>query len=365
MRIGVDCHVLSGKFQGSRTYMANLYQAVLDLRPTHDFIFFGHWREGKFFGEGHDHVDYPSESRWKRLTYQTAPLARRYRLEALHCNYISPLLLPAKSVLTVHDLLFETHPQFFDRSQLLRNKFLIRRSARKAGQIHTVSEFSRQALIDIYRLPEESVFVVPDGVDLKKFSPGDKRSAAARVFEKYRIRDYVLSVGRLEPRKNHVNLLRAYALLKSRKEEVGPLVFVGQKDFGFHELFEMISKLGLDKDVRILERVDDAVLPDVYRAARIFVYPSYAEGFGIPPLEAMACEIPVVASCASAIREVTGDACLHVNPASSEDIAQAMHAIISDQSLADELSRKGGKQAKMWTWGKAAEKYLNAVAMME
>ncbi len=365
MRIGVDCHVLSGKFQGSRTYMSSLYKALLEMRPHHDFVFFGHWEGEKFFGEAHLHADYPSESRWKRLIYQTAPLARRYRLDALHCNYISPLMLPTSSILTVHDLLFETHPQFFDRLDMIRNRLLIRHSARSARQIHTVSEFSRQALIEIYRIPGERIFVVPDGVDLERFSPQRKDAAADTIFEKYRIRDYILSVGRLEPRKNHVNLLRAYAHLKSEQGEVGPLVIVGQKDFGYMELFETISKLDLQQDVRILESVDDENLPDMYRAARLFVYPSYAEGFGIPPLEAMASGIPVVASHAPAIREVTGNACLHVEPASVEDIAQAMHAVISDRSLADTLSMKGRMQAEKWTWEKAAEKYLDAVGTME
>ncbi|MBY0579218.1 MAG: glycosyltransferase family 4 protein [Burkholderiales bacterium] len=365
MRIGVDCHVLSGMFQGSRTYISNLYRAIQGLRPAHDFVFLGHWDQGKYFGEDSVHVEYLSESRWKRLTYQTAPLVERYRLDVFHSNYISPLVLPAKPLVTIHDVLFETHPQFFDRSEVIRNKLLIRHSAKRARQIHTVSEYSRRALIDIYKIPEDSVFVVPDGVDLDRFSPRPDCSASDRVFGKYGVRDYILSVGRLEPRKNHVKLLQAYALLKSQEGETGPLVVVGQKDFGFQGLFDTIARLKLQDDVKILESVSDELLPDMYRAARMFVYPSFAEGFGIPPLEAMACAIPVVSSNTSAMPEVAGNACLLVSPDSVEDIAQAMLAVISDPVLAGKLALDGRKQAENWTWKHAAERYLSAVAALE
>lgn len=361
MRIGVDCHVLSGMFQGSRTYMANLYRAILDLQPLHDFFFLGHWSNGKFFGENHAHIDYFSDSRWKRLTYQTSPLVRQYRLNALHCNYISPLVLPTKSILTVHDLLFETHPQFFNKSEVIRNRLLIQHSAKKAWQVHTVSEFSRQALIDIYGIPEERVFLVPDGVDIDRFSPQDDQAASDRIYEKYRIRDYILTVGRLEPRKNHVNLLKAYALLKAEKTEMGPLVMVGQKDFGFRGLFDTIDELGLNDDVRILESVGDDLLPDMYRGARMFVYPSFAEGFGIPPLEAMASGTPVVSSNTSAMPEVAGDASLLVDPGSVEDIARAMQEVLSDRCIAESLSASGRSRVERWTWRRSAEKYMDAI----
>lgn len=343
--------------------MANLYRAILDLRSAHDFVFFGHWDEGKFFGEDYLHIDYPSDSRWKRLTYQTAPLVKRHKLDALHCNYISPLVLPTKSILTVHDLLFETHPQFFNKSEVIRNRLLIQHSAKKAWQVHTVSEFSRQALIEIYKIPEDRIFIVPDGVDIERFSRVEGNSAAERICEKYGVRDYVLTVGRLEPRKNHVNLLKAYALLKAEKTEMGPLVMVGQKDFGFRGLFGTIDELGLNDDVRILESVGDDLLPDIYRGARMFVYSSFAEGFGIPPLEAMACGTPVVSSNTSAMPEVAGNACLLVNPDSVEDIVQAMNSVLSNSVLAEKLAAKGRRQAEKWSWKNAAEKYLCAVGM--
>lgn len=365
MIIGVDCHVLAGKFQGSRTYLLNLYQAILALHPKHEFVFLGHWAGQKPFGDDPVYADYLSHSRWKRLTYQTAPLAKHLRLDLLHSNYISPLLLPCPSLLTVHDVIYQTHPQYFKATEVIRNKLFIKHSIRTAAQIHTVSEYSRRALIEIYKLPDESVSVVPNGVDLTRFNPRDRNLASAKVNDKFKIQNYILTVGRLEPRKNHIGLLYAYALLKKNKIDVGPLVIVGQKDFRFHELFSVIHKLKLQDNVKILESVTDDLLPDIYRAARLFVYPSFAEGFGIPPLEAMACGTPIVSSNTSAMPEVVGNAGLLINPNSPEEIASSMFTILSSQSLADDLAIKGRNQAEKWSWSNAAQRYLSSLAVLE
>ncbi|MCX6826807.1 MAG: glycosyltransferase, partial [candidate division Zixibacteria bacterium] len=157
MRIGVDGHVLNGKFQGSRTYLAELYGALLKENPELELHFFGHWDKEKPFGKGVQYVEYLSSSRWKRLTYQTSPLIKKYNIELFHSTYIAPLSLPCASLLTLHDILFETDPQYFDRGLISRNKILVRRSARKALEIHTISEYTRRNLVERYNLPEEKV----------------------------------------------------------------------------------------------------------------------------------------------------------------------------------------------------------------
>jgi glycosyltransferase involved in cell wall biosynthesis len=234
-------------------------------------------------------------------------------------------------------------------------------AARQASQIHTVSEFSRQAILDLYRIPSDMVKIVPNGVDLQKFTPAGRSASVTRIAERLGLADYFLTVGRLEPRKNHCGLLNAYKMLKNEKPEVGPLVIVGQRDFRFKTFFQTVKALDLGKDVHVLENISDDLLPDVYRAARIFVYPSFAEGFGIPPLEAMACGVPVVSSNTTSMPEVIGEAGVLVDPARPEEIGAAMYKIIEDNKLAESLSALGRAQAEKWAWKNSARCYIDAI----
>lgn len=364
MRIGVDCHVLPGKYQGSRTYLSNLYQELLMLDETNEYLFFGHWDGLMPFGAKGRHVEYKSRSRWQRLTYQTRSLVKRESVELFHSTYISPILLSCNSLLTVHDILFETHPQFFEKSLVMRNRLLVRHSAKRAKQVHTISEYTRRTLVERYRLNSDILEVVPVGVDLERFDPGNSEAASERIRKLFGVKRYVLTVGRLEPRKNHVGLIKAYSIVKERYKDVGPLVIVGQKDFSFDGIFEVRRHLGLEDSVKILTTVDDNQLCDLYGAAQMFVYPSFAEGFGIPPLEAMACGVPVVTSDVTAIPEGVGDAALLVDPSNVEEIAHAMYQVLTDSTLAADLSHKGRKQAQKWSWTNSARRYLHAVSKL-
>jgi glycosyltransferase involved in cell wall biosynthesis len=361
MRIGVDMHVLSGKFQGSRTYLLNLYQHVLKKQQQKDeFYFFGHWNDDQPYGNEVRYVDFKSDSKIKRLTYETHPLLLENKINLYHTTYITPIRVPCETVVTIHDILFETHPQFFTKQEVWRNKLLVRRSAKRAKQIHTVSQFSKQALIELYDVPEHKIHIVPNGVDLTKFSPGNKAKAKEDILNKYGIEEYILTVGRIEPRKNHLSLLKAYNILKERNVKLGKLVIVGKPDFHFKQFLEAIDDLKLQDDVKIIDSVDDQTLPDIYRAAKLFVYPSFAEGFGIPPLEAMACGVPVISSNTTAIPEVIGDAGILINPNDIEQLAAAINEILSNPDMIKVFSEKGEEQSKKWSWDHASQLFINA-----
>jgi len=361
MIIGVDAHILSGKHQGSRTYLSNLYREVLLQDSSNRYMFCGHWNNSKPLGDSVSYIDYPSNSRFSRLTFQTAPLVKRFGISLFHSNYIAPLYLPCKSLLTIHDVLYETHSQYFSYSEVFRNKLLVRLSAKRATQIHTVSEYSRQAIIDLYHIPPELVWVVPNGVDRTVFYPGNRVASAEIVSKKFGIRNYILTVGRLEPRKNHIGLLRAYALLKREKSDIGPLVIVGNKDFGYKPFFDALHELDISNSVHIFEGVDEVLLPHMYRAAKMFVYPSFAEGFGIPPIEAMACGTPVISSDTTALADVISQGGVLVNPANIEDIAAAMFMLETDTNKVSDLVAKGYARAEQWSWSNSARQYLDAV----
>lgn len=361
MRIGVDCHVIQGKFQGSRTYLWNLYDALTRFRSPHDFLFFGQWHDGHPFGCPSRHVDYYSASRWKRLTFGTRPLIKQHDIELFHSTYISPLLMPCRQILTIHDILFETHPQFFKPAFVYRSRLLVRFSARRATQIHTISRFTQEALIDIYGIEPEKIKLVPVGVNLDQFNSRDRSQAADHVAHSIGLRDYILTVGRLEPRKNQVALLEAYSVFRRQCKDAGPLLIVGQRDFNYSRIFECVQRNNLSDCVHFLETVNDELLADIYKGARLFVYPSLAEGFGIPPLEAMASGVPVITSNCTAIPEVAAGSSILVEPEDIEMIADAMHRLYTDENLRRELSKAGSLQAKNWTWQRAAQAYLKAV----
>jgi glycosyltransferase involved in cell wall biosynthesis len=235
----------------------------------------------------------------------------------------------------------------------------------KATQVHTISKFSREMIVSKYDVSPHSVHLVPAGIDLQRFRSDHRDEAVRFVKSKYDLKDFLLSVGRLEPRKNHIGLIEAFARVKKTNRKLGPLVIIGQQDFGFQHFLKRITELGLEQDIRVLSNVPDSDLPSFYRAADIFIYPSFAEGFGIPVLEAMACGTPVITSDRTAMPEIVGNGGLLVDPCSVDSMATALQRLVEDRTLAERLSTVGVEIAKQWSWENAAQKYLAALAQME
>ena len=239
-------------------------------------------------------------------------------------------------------------------------KLTVRRTAKKAAKIATVSEYSRQDLLDIYKLPPEKVVVTYNGVE-SSFTPQPSvPNEAEEVRKRFGVsRDFLLAVGSLQPRKNLVRLIRAYARLRSEREDFRPqLVIVGRKLWLTSEIFDEVKRQRWADDVILTGYVADEDLPALYRAARAFVYPSLFEGFGLPPLEAMASGTPVVTSDVSSLPEVTAGAALLIDPNDERALANALIEIMSNDRLRAELREKGLAQAKKFTWRDAAEKTL-------
>ncbi|WP_053215692.1 glycosyltransferase family 4 protein [Niallia circulans] len=362
MNIGVDAHVISGKFQGSRTYLLNLYKAIMKYERKHNYIFFGYWdRNDEIFGSENKYINFNSNSRVKRLTYESNKLVKRNSIDIFHSQYISPLSLNCESIVTIHDILFESNPQFFTKSEVFRNRLLVSYSAKKAKQIHTVSEYSKKEISETYNIDPEKIKVIPNGVNLNKFNNINKSEAKEYIYTKFGIKDYILTVGRIEPRKNHTTLINAYAILKQKEKNAPPLVIVGKRDFGYDDIYTQVRQLDLLNDIVFLEEVDDNDLPLVYKSALVFVYPSFAEGFGIPPLEAMASGVPVISSNTTAIPEVIEEAGLLVNPFSTEEISNQLEKLLTNRDLYEQLVSKSRIQAEKWSWEKSAEKYIEAI----
>ena len=368
--IGVDFHVVDGIFQGSRTHVLELFSEVIRLSPDIHFVLFLEQIDllrafsPIFTAANVELVHMPHANPIKRLCWQLPMLQRKYRLDFLHTQYILPIPSFSAGIVTIHDILFETHPQYFAPLFRLRSSILMRLSAWRASHVFTVSEFSRQAMLSRYHIAPEKISVIHNGVDETRFYAGD---AGKDVVEARGLisRGYLLSVGRLEPRKNHVALLRAYAKLQSVHL---PLVIIGQPHFGFSDVFQVIKELNLEGQVLIFTNVKDDDLPAFYRHAKLFIYPTWAEGFGMPPLEAMASGLPVISSNSTSIPEVVGDAAELISPDNIDALAKAIDHFLSDHVFYSEMQQRGLMQVKAFHWSTAAEKvravYLEALALV-
>jgi glycosyltransferase involved in cell wall biosynthesis len=293
----------------------------------------------------------PHSNPFYRLGIQLPALTKAHRLDLLHTQYICPPLLRAKTAVTIHDILFEDFPQYFETFLRLRSKLLFRLSASTSEMIFTGSNYSKDKLMQTYGVPSAKLTTLWNGASEGRFFPGTEGADEVRKLG-VSPGEYLLSVGRLEPRKNRLGLLRALALLPTPRPK---LVIAGQRDFGYEKIFQLRDELLLQDDVIFVETASDDLLASLYRNARLFVYPSYAEGFGMPVIEAMASGIPVITSNTTSLGEVAGDAALLVDPHSPEEIRDAMNRVLHDEELAARMRKAGIARAEVFNWDGAAD----------
>jgi glycosyltransferase involved in cell wall biosynthesis len=350
-------HVVDGIYQGSRTHCLELFSRVIVATPECDFVVIAPRAQrlvdfsSYFKCSNVTLVEIPTVAAPRRLLQLLPQVSRRYQLDLLHTQYIAPPFLGCATVVTVHDILFESNPEYFEKLFVLRSRLFVRRSARKSVGVFTVSEFSRGQISQTFSIGRDKIHVIPNGVDCGRFFPG---SDGKEVVESLglEVGQYFLTVGRLEPRKNHANLLRAWARLAEPRPQ---LVIVGQRHFGYNESMNLVRELRLHRDVTVLECVSDGQLPAIYRNARAFVYCSWAEGFGMPVIEAMASGVPVISSATTALLEVCADSALSIAPEDIDEISRAIREINQNDDLRKKLAMRGLSRAADFSWGKSAD----------
>jgi glycosyltransferase involved in cell wall biosynthesis len=273
------------------------------------------------------------------------------------CN-TGPLTV-RQQIVTIHDCGFYDHPECYSPLFVRWYRWLIPRLARRARHVITVSEFSRQRLIELVGLRENQVTVIPNGVS-KRFQPAPPNVVAEVKRRRGLPARYILSLGTLEPRKNLARLLEAWRRLAPEVPDVS-LVVVGAASSVFRSV-HLADKL---PRTVLAGHIPDEDLPAIYSGAEVFVYPSLYEGFGLPVLEAMACGVPVVCSHAPALQEVSSDAGILVDPYEPDSIAHGIGRLLEAPSLQTVLRRRGLERASHYTWRRAAEntwRLLQAVA---
>ena len=272
-------------------------------------------------------------------------------------NYIVPPFVSGKKVVTVHDMVYKAFPDTVrGRPKFMLNMGL-KRSMRRADIIVTDSEFSKEEILKYFPQHKRKIRVVPCGVDLERFKPCTDLERISKVKSSLGIEgDYFLYVGTIEPRKNLRRLIAAYAAFVKKVGENSPkLVLAGGKGWLDGEIYASVRKLGLEGKVLFTEYVPAGDMTPLMCGALAFVFPSLYEGFGMPPLEAMACGAPVLTTNAASLPEVVGDCAVICDAYSVKSIAQGLYRLYSDKDLRAQLSRKGIERAKGFTWERSAQ----------
>jgi len=297
---------------------------------------------------------------WHRLHFPLPVDLLVGRVDMFHSpDFVSPPLGRGASVVTVHDLSFLRHPQCAEvglRTYLMR---AVPRAVRQADLVLADSESTREDLVSLLEVAPGKVRVVYAGVE-ENLAEAANEEAQQAVKARFGLDfPFLLYVGTLEPRKNLLRLLEAYAQLRGRGL-AHRLVLAGIKGWLYEDIFRRAEELRLGDSLVFTGYVCEAELPALYSLAEVFVFPSLYEGFGLPPLEAMACGTPVVASNVSAMPEVLGGAALLVNPHDVEALAAAVEQVVRDSSVRAQLIEKGRARVKLFTWKRSAQSLLEA-----
>ncbi len=364
MRIAIDAHSVGAKLGGNESYAVNLIEALAQIDGVNDYTLYVTTKEGydRFHQRWHNFK--------VRTTLPHTPLIRipltlsaelrKHPVDVLHVQFTAPPFCPCPVVVSIHDLSFEHVPHTFNRRSRTQLRLTVRHSARRAARVLSLSEHTRRDIMETYGLEAERTITIPLAAPTH-FGPVEDVRKLQRVRDTYGIQgDYLLSVGSIQPRKNLVRLVKAYASLRSSHpaDKLPKLVLVGKCAWLYDETLRALEETGVRDSVILTGYVPESDLPALYSGALCFVYPSYFEGFGLPPLEAMKCGAPVIVGNTTSFPEVVGDAALTVDPFDVNAIANAIERLMKDSVLRHQLSVKGQARAQIFDWRETARRTL-------
>lgn len=362
MRVGFDVSPLCVPHSGVGTYTSNLLSRLQTLGdemiplsprpPIHGYA-------GGDFGNGINGLSpalrrYPNKTLWMQC-FLPLQLSRLGVSVAHFTNSVAPLFSPCPTVITIHDMTLWLFPQYHYHLRLFSMRPFIPLAARRAAAIIAISRATKADIVRILRVPPEKVHVIYEA-PAASFRPMDKERALNTVRRGWAVPErFALYVGTIEPRKNLVRLLQAFAQLWHGGVVTHKLVFVGERGWKEEPVFRAVESLGLRDAVLFLGYVPHEVLIALYNLAEALVFPSLYEGFGLPVVEAMACGTPVITSRSGALGEISGEAAEFVDPTSVESIAEALRCVLNDPVRQAELSQHGLAHSARFSWEATAE----------
>lgn len=360
MRFAVDAHAIGQHLTGNEVYIRSLLGGFAEIDKRSEFITYiselgaERWIPERF------QVRRVSANPYSRLGWGLDRLIRADRPDLIHVQYTAPLQTRVPTVVTVHDVSFLEHPEYFTVARRSQLWLTVRRTVKRAARIVTVSEFSRDAILRAYDVAPEKIRVIPNAANPEFRVVGRER---AHIAVQARLRfdaPFVLSVGDLQPRKNQIGLIAAFSkLITDHPHLKHHLVLTGKETWFTPKVIEAARSCGFVSRIHFTGFVSDAELLELYNACDCFVFPSFYEGFGLPILEAMACGRAVACSNTSSMPEVADGAGLLFDPRQTGEITRAMKDILLDSELRGRLERLGVQRATGFTWKKSARATLD------
>jgi len=360
LNIFVDCHVFDKGFQGTRTYIQGLYLELIKDTTKH-FYFAANDTENLkvIFGtqDNITYLKYQSNNAALRLLLIIPILLKKYQIDFAHFQYRVPPIKCCKYIVTTHDVLFQDFPQYFPKINKFQSYYTYKFSAKMSDIIFTVSKYSQEKINE--HLTINNVIVMPNGVDEHFFEPYSKQDVQKEIKEKYGIDKYIIYISRWEPRKNHHLVLKNFVKLKLFEQY--SLVFIGDDTFKNKEYEKYYHQLSstITSKIKSFKKVNFDELLQLVRGATVALYPSIAEGFGIPPLESIATKTPTLCSNSTAMSDFDFLEEFSFDPLNNNEFAEKLLKILSDGDL--KINEKAAKVQEKYSWNQAASIYKNAL----
>lgn len=369
MKIGIDIRPMISNTTGVGNYTLNLIENISAIDKKHQYILFSNSFKDRIpfkslsLPSNFELKDYKIPNRilrglWNYISY---PPIETFigDVDIFHSPHSIPIpARKAKLIVTIHDLYFLKHPDMVGRDVREDHRRLSINYLNKVRKIITVSDNSKKDIIELLDVTPEKVTVIYEGVD-DIFRVVNEETTLENVRERYRLpHEFILFIGTISPRKNPRGLIESISILRNRGLKDLSLIMIGPEGFKTDEVLRLIHERNLEDSVRHIGYVPYEDMPYIYNISSLLVYPSLYEGFGLPPLEAMACGVPVIASNTSSMPEILGDAALLVDPYNPGEIADSIKKILHNESLRSSLIEKGLKKASSYSWEDTAKKVL-------
>ena len=359
MLFSVDAHAIGQHLTGNETYVRNLLKGFAQAGEDAEFLAYVSRPAARAEIPARFAVREVSGNPWVRLGVDLPQRLMRDRPDLLHVQYTAPLYARVPLVVSVHDISFLSHPHYFTRTRAVQLNVTVRRTVKRASAVLTPSEFSKRAIVGAYGVPDRLVHVIPNGVS-STFRPLAREVACRRVYEKHGFRaPYILTVGDLQPRKNHIGLFHAFEhLLREHPTLPHHLVVTGKRTWYGARVHQAARESAAASRIHFTNFVEDNDLVQLYGGCDLFVFPSFYEGFGLPIIEAMACGRAVACSSTSAMTEVADSAALLFDPYECGQMVRAMRDLLIDGELRARMERLGAQHAAQFSWQQNADRTL-------
>jgi glycosyltransferase involved in cell wall biosynthesis len=360
MRFAVDAHAIGRHLTGNEVYVRSLLSAFAGLNHDAELVAYVSADTAAQYLPANIRTRRVATNPFVRLGFDLAMRVRQDRPDLLHVQYTAPLACPVPVVVSVHDVSFLEHPEYFTRDRAWQLQFTVRRTVKRAARILTGSEFSRASILKVYGdLEEDKVVVVPNAA-ASEFRPISREGASAAVRDRFSIAaPFVLSVGDLQPRKNQIGLIKAFARMVNAYPHLKQnLVLAGKETWFADQVHKAARESGIRDRIQFCGFVSDDDLLQLYNACDLFVFPSFYEGFGLPALEAMACGRAVACSHTSALPEVVDGAAILFDPYALDEIVRALADLLLDRELRARMERLGLQRAAHFSWQRTAQRTL-------